>query len=193
MAKKHNIHILRLLLSNKKKQFTIREISKQTSIDYKTVHVAIQNLSSSNTIEAKKIGQTTLCSLNLKKFTEEIYVAEYSRTQDLLKNKSFNSLMSYFENLEPFFIMLLFGSYASGKQRKSSDIDLMLITDNEKMKIEITQIISLIPLDIHFLHFTTKEYLDMLKTTQFNVGKEAFYNNIIIFGIEDYYRMIKNA
>ena len=31
----------------------------------------------------------------------------------------------------------------------------------------------------------------MLKTTEFNVGKEAFYNNIILYGIEDYYRMIQ--
>jgi len=53
--------------------------------------------------------------------------------------------------------------------------------------------ISLIPLNIHLVEFTSEEFLSMLKTTEFNVGREAFNNNIILFGIENYYKLIKNA
>lgn len=69
----------------------------------------------------------------------------------------------------------------------------MLITDNEKTKQNFKNKMSLIPLNIHLLTFTSSEFLSMLKTTEFNVGKEAFDSNIILFGIEDYYRLIKNA
>jgi len=89
--------------------------------------------------------------------------------------------------------LLLFGSYASGKARTGSDIDLMLITDDKTIESQIKNQMSLIPLPVHLLSFTAGEFISMLKTTEFNVGQEAFYNNIILFGIEDYYRLIQGV
>jgi len=196
MVKENNtrISILKLLLSNNKMEFTIRAISHHVAIDYKTVYGEVQELILANSILARKAGQATLCSINLKKFNADIFKTELARREGLLKNKNLSVLCSYFEEIkDPFFILLLFGSYASGKPRKGSDIDLLLITDHEKIKRTIQGKVSLIPLDSHFLAFTSEEFLSMLKTTEFNVGKEAFYNHIILFGIEDYYRLIQNA
>jgi len=67
----------------------------------------------------------------------------------------------------------------------------MLITNNENTKEKIKSKIALIPWEIHLTQFNSEEFIAMLKTTEFNVGKEAFYNNIILYGIEDYYRMIQ--
>ena len=195
MEKIHNTKdkILLLLLLNKKKEFTIRGISRKISIDYKSVYIIVNKLISDRIINARKIGQTILCSLNLKTFNDDLFRAEYIRRGELLKNKDFKAMNSYFEDIKnPFFILLLFGSYASGKVRKGSDIDLMLVTDDKKMKESIKNKISLIPLDIHLLDFNSKEFVSMLKTSEFNVGKEAFYNNIILFGIENYYELLKN-
>ena len=186
--------ILKLLLSNKKEEFTIRAIAKHVLIDYKTVYIVTKELIKNKVVQAKKAGQTTLCSINQKEFNSDMYKTEAIRKEELLKNKKFSVLYSYFNDIkEPFFILLLFGSYASGKPRKGSDIDLMLIADDEKVKKQVKSKISLIPLNIHLVDFTSEEFLSMLKTTEFNVGKEAFYNNIILFGIEGYYRLIKNA
>ena len=69
----------------------------------------------------------------------------------------------------------------------------MLITNNQKIQKQIKDKTSLIPLNIHFLDFTSQEFLSMIQTTKFNVGKEAFYNNIILYGIEDYYRLLQHA
>lgn len=196
MVKKHNTKdkILSLLLSNKRERFTIRAISRKISIDYKTVYLKVKDLIENKIIRAEKAGQTTLCSVNQKEFNADVFRAELLRKTDLLRNKDFSALDSYFKDIEkPFFILLLFGSYASGESRKKSDIDLMLIADDKKLKEEVKGKTSLIPLDIHLLHFTSGEFLSMLKTTEFNVGKEAFYNNIILFGVEDYYRLIKHA
>ena len=195
-----NIHnttkdkILKLLLLNKQKEFTIRAISKEVLIDYKTVHIIVKRLIKSNTIVAKKAGQTILCSINQKGFNADVFRTESIRKEELLKNKDLYALHNYFKDIkEPFFILLLFGSYASGKARKGSDIDLMLIADNDALRKKAKKIVSLIPLSIHFLDFSSKEVLSMLKTTEFNVGKEAVANNIILFGLEDYYRLVQNA
>lgn len=197
MEKIHNTtkdKILKLLLSNKEKEFTIRAISKEVLIDYKTVHIIVKKLIKSNTLIAKKAGQTILCSINQKGFNADVFRAESIRKEELLKNKDLYALYNYFEDIkEPFFILLLFGSYASGKARKGSDIDLMLIADNDDLRKKAKKVISSIPLNIHFIDFSSKEFLSMLKTTEFNVGKEAVNNNVILFGIEDYYRLIKNA
>ncbi len=194
MEIKHNIKIIRLFLSNKKKEFTIRAIAKETLIEYKAAYLAIQELIEQGIVNAKKAGQSTLCSLNTKAFNRIIFQAEEERKEELLKNKDMASLNSYFKEIRsPFFILLLFGSYAKRAERKKSDIDLLLITDIEAVKKEIYEKSKLIPLDIHLIDFSSKEFLSMLKTTEFNVGKEAFYNNIILFGIEDYYRLIQHA
>lgn len=196
MGKRHsNVdHILKFLLSYKTDEFTIRSISRNISVDYKTVHGIMQDLIKANLVRAKKIGQTVLCGINSKEFNADVFRAETLRREELLKNKDFFSLYSYFKDLtEPFFILLLFGSYARGKNRKGSDIDLMLITDNEDTKKKIKSKITLIPLEIHLITFSSPEFSSMLKTTEFNVGREAFYNNIILYGIEDYYRMIQYA
>lgn len=194
MVYKTKDKILKLLLSNKNKEFSIRRISKNISIDYKTVYIIIKRLIKNDVIHAKKIGQTISCSINLKSFNTDIFRVEFIRKKDLLINKNLKTMDSYFKDIkEPFFILLLFGSYASGKIRKGSDIDIMLITDNEKIKKKIKNIISLIPLEIHLVSFNLEEFISMLKTTDFNIGQEAFYNNIILFGIENYYRLIQNA
>ncbi len=196
MEKKHNTKdkILKLLLSNKKEEFTIRAISKNIVVDYKTVYMVIKELVKSNVVHAKKAGQTILCSINQKEFNADVFKAELIRKEELLRNKNFSVLCSYFKDIKkPFFILLLFGSYVAGKPRKGSDIDLMLIVDDEKVKRQVKNKVSLIPLNIHLVDFTSEEFLSMLKTTEFNVGREVFYNNIVLFGIEDYYRLVQNA
>ena len=186
--------LLSLLLSNKREHFSIREISKRIKIDYKTVYLLVQNLIQNKIILSQKAGQTTLCSINLISFNSDIFRAESLRKEELLKNNNFSALQSYFKEVKnPFFVLLLFGSYASGKARTGSDIDLMLITDDKTIESQIKNQMSLIPLPVHLLSFTAGEFISMLKTTEFNVGQEAFYNNIILFGIEDYYRLIQGV
>ena len=197
MSKIHNTtkdKILKFLLSSKNNEFTIRSISKNISVDYKTVYLITKELIKTGIINSKKIGQTILCSINQNNFNSDVFRAELIRREELFKNKNLLVLHNYFKDIEEtFFVLLLFGSYASGKQRKGSDIDLVLIADDENIKKQVKSRLSLIPLKVHLIDFNSKEFLSMLKTTEFNVGKEIFNNNIILFGIEDYYRIIKNA
>ncbi len=196
MEKIHNTQdkIIKFLLSNKGKEFTIRAIAQKIAVDYKGVYIIIKRLIKNETIKSKKIGQTILCTINPKTFNEGIFKAEILRRENIMVNKNFRVLYNRIREAikEPFFILLLFGSYASGEAREKSDIDLMLITDKESIRKKINHIISLLPIKIHLDYFDSKEFSSMLKTTDFNVGREAFNNNVILFGIEDYYRLVQN-
>ena len=196
MVKKHNaeIQILIFLLNHKKEKYTIRAIAKDVSIDYKTAYYTLKDLMAKGVVLAERVGQSHLCSLNLKALSTDIFVAEAHRRAKLLEKKMFNVIYRDLQQIsDQFFILLLFGSQASDKAHKKSDIDFILIADNDDIKKKIQEKLALTPLNIHFLAFTPQEFLSMLKTTDFNVGKESFYNNIILFGIEDYYRLLQHA
>ena len=58
MVKIHNkSKVLSFLLSNKKEEFTIRAISKNVSVDYKTVYLIIKELTKIKLFKPKKLDR----------------------------------------------------------------------------------------------------------------------------------------
>lgn len=190
---KTELKIIRNFIENKKPK-TIREISQQIKADYKITHIAIQRLIGKKVLSVQTVGKSSLCKLEEKYYGMIIYEAEEERKGDIFKNNNIKQL--YKEIISKtntgFFVLLLFGSYAKGKQTKNSDIDLMLISNEKDFEIKISNILSLLPLKTHALVFTEEEFIRMKDNKRSNVVQEAIENNIILYGIEAYYR-IKNA
>ncbi len=187
---KTEIKIIKILIENK--ELTIREISKKISSDYKITYTAVQNLIKKDIISIKTIGKSSLCSLN-KVFSYEIYKAEDERKQELLKNKNLNQLYKEILKIKTsFFIFLIFGSYAKNRQSKTSDIDLMFISNEKDFEKTINNVLSLLPLKTHLLVFTEEEFIRMKDSKENSVVREIIEKNIILYGIENYYKL-KNA
>ena len=170
---------------------SISDISRGLNIDYKNTHNIIKKLEKEGIISLRRIGRLLSSSVN-KKMNEAIFSAEYERRRRILKKSDMKILSQRLESLKFFFVLLIFGSYAKGTSKKSSDIDVMAICD-EGRKNEIRREMSLMPLDIHLSAFTPEEFRDMLNKKEFSVVSEAARRNIILIGIEDYYRMIEDA
>lgn len=183
----NNILILQHLLNHNQEKFTINQIAKDLKINYRIAHQQTKLLEKENLIKTEKAGKALLCSLT-NKFNEKIFRAEYERTQNL--NKDFQIIRKRFAEAKQNYILLLFGSYAKNTQTKHSDIDLLAITENEKEIIEIKE---QIPKNIHLTTTNYKTFLQMIKSKEINVGNQAINNNLILIGIEDYYRLLKNA
>ncbi len=189
---KAEIKILKLLLSNKEEVFTIKKIAERTNINYRIAYEKIKSLEKEKLVKVTKTGNTKVCRFT-NKFDKKVFEAEYERRQELLKkNKDFKVLYKRLSELNFPFIALLFGSYAKGRATKHSDIDLLIVCE-EKREHQIQEILDLFPLKIHPTFTKFEDFMLMLKTKEFNVVSEAVKNNIILIGIEDYYRMIKNA
>lgn len=178
----------------KRKPKTIREIAQHIKADYRITYIAVQRLIVKNVLKVQTVGKGSLCSLNENYFGIEIYKAENERREEILKNKNIDQL--YEEIMSKVktgsFILLLFGSYAKRKQTKSSDIDLLFISNEISFEARISDILSLLPLKTHALVFTEEEFIRMKDAKKSNVIQEAIESNIILYGIEAYYRM-KNA
>jgi predicted nucleotidyltransferase len=190
---KTELKIIKYFIENKK-QKTIREIAQQIKADYRITHTAVQRLIRKNILKVQTIGKSSLCSLNEKYFGANFYEAENERREDILKNKNIDQL--YKEIMSKVktgsFILLLFGSYAKRKQTKSSDIDLLFISNENNFESKISDILSLLPLKTHALVFTEEEFIRMKDSKKSNVVQETIESNIILYGIEAYYRL-KNA
>lgn len=183
------LQILKFLIENQENPLSIRKISKARKINYKSAYNAIEKLEKEKIITLQKLGNTTICSFN-RQFNETVFTAEYQRREELLKNKNFQIICNRLSSLALPIIVLLFGSHAKQKANRHSDIDLLVIGDNQE---KIIKELSLLPLDIHTTGITYEEFLNMAKSKEFSVVSEAMKKNIILIGIEEYYRLIKNA
>ena len=183
--------ILRFLIENKEKEFSINEVAKSLKIDYKLVYTNIKKLREDKIIKVEDLGNTKRCSFS-KSFNNDVFLVENERKKDLLKNKDFLVLTNRLEKINKQFILLLFGSYAKGTETRHSDIDLLLISDKDSAKM-IENELELIPLKIHLTAISYEGFIEMLKSKEQTVVAETIKNNLILFGIEDYYRLLQNA
>lgn len=186
-------NILRLLIENIDESFSIRKISILRKINYKSAYNAIMKLEEQGLAKLERLGNTTKCSFNLK-LNPLVFDVESERREEFLRNKDFKLMCSRLKEFNLPFIALIFGSSIKRAKRgmsgRKSDIDLLIISEQPK---EVGHLISLIPLNIHLTNLTYKEFILMLKSKEFSVVSEVIKHNVILYGVEDYYRMVENA
>jgi predicted nucleotidyltransferase len=173
--------------------FTIRELSKKIKSDYKITHTAVKRLLQKKILSKKNIGKSVLCSLNKWIPCKELLFAEYERAYEVLKNKDIRQLFKEITSkmTTSFFIIILFGSFAKGNINRYSDIDLLFISNEKDFESAIRKILRLVPLNVHPLVLNEKEFLRMLASSELNVVKEVVNNYVILYGIENFYKLMK--
>ncbi len=188
---KTEIKIIKTMLSNHD-TFTIRSLSNKINSDYKITHTATRKLIDKQIIKSTKIGHSNLCNLNIKRISNELFDAELERRADILKNSNilqvYKEIMSHLES--SMFTMILFGSHAKNKFNAKSDVDLLFITNERGFESDLQKITSLLPLDIHSIVLTEKEFKRMYNAKQPNIVTEVSNYYIILYGIELYYNLI---
>lgn len=189
--KRKSIEVLSYLIENNNEKININRISKDLKMDYKNTYNIVQDLAKQNLISLEKFGKNINCVLN-KKTHPFIFEVEEDRRKKLLKIKNFMILYKKLKSLPFSFISLVFGSYAKGKPSKNSDIDMMVLCEKNRER-EIDNVISILPLKIHLVVLNYEEFLTMAKNKEFSVVSEAINNNILLVGIEDYYRLMENV
>jgi len=185
------IEILKLLIENKEENYSIRKIALQRKINYKSAYNALKILEKEGIVELKRVGNTILCTFN-NNFNDLVFKAEYSRRENLFKKREFPVIYDSLSKLEFSLIVLLFGSYAKGTATKHSDIDFLLISDEEHFK-KVQDKISIFPQDIHLTPVTYESFIRMAKSKEFSVVSEALKKNVILIGIEEYYRLLTHV
>ncbi|MBI2673081.1 nucleotidyltransferase domain-containing protein [Candidatus Woesearchaeota archaeon] len=185
--------IIRYLIENKNEELNILKISKELRMDYKNVYSIVKRLEKELLVKLESFGQSSRVKL-ISQVHPLIFEAEYNRRKELLKDKNLAVMLNDFKNAlkSKCYTLLIFGSYAKKTQTKNSDIDLMFIVPDGKEELfekDVHRAARSLPLPIHYLVFSEKQFLDMNNVKKSNVGQEALKNNIILYGIETYYEM----
>ncbi len=186
--------IVKFLIEHKNEELNILTISKSIKMDYKNVYSIIKRLEKMGLVELESFGQSNRVMLS-KIIHPLIFEAEFERRKEILKNKNLAVMLNSFKRgiKSNLYVLLLFGSYAKKKQTKSSDIDLMFICADgleDSFEKEVNRVVSSLPLQVHALIFSESQFNEMINAQKSNVGQEALNNNIILYGIEQYYGMI---
>lgn len=181
--------ILNCMVENREEDFTIRSLSDLIKIDYKNCNIAIKELEKENLIITKKIGNSLICNFT-NNYTPFIGYVEYLRQKVFLKKREFKLLVNDLELIPKPFICLLFGSHVKGSASKTSDIDLLFISEYE---VEIRRVLDRFPFKIHATFISYSEFISMANNKEFSVVSEVLKKNVILVGTEEYYRLLKNV
>lgn len=199
MLTKTQVEIMEVFVSRIMETFSIKQVSELIGKPYPLVHRSIKDLINKNILLKE---QHNLISLNYKGNHSELSYIESLRTEKFLQKKQYKTVHLFIEDSlkainEDFFVMLIFGS-AVEQKKTPGDIDILLIADNsatinktEKLLHNIALNFS-VKFDINVI--STESVYEMLsKRDQTNVMNETLNKHLIIFGAENYYRLLKNA
>ena len=182
--------ILKFLIENKESPYSIREISQRLKADYKNTFQALNNINP-ETYSKKKQGNTCLIEFIPNNNIETLSIEEKRTKEFLSKNPKIKLIVKDINEIGyPFMIVLVFGSFAKGKNTPASDIDICIISDNKTKANKLMEMLNLFSLKIEVQKFTTGEFVSMIEKNQNNLGHEIIRSNIILYGIENYYNLI---
>ena len=171
----------------------IKEISKESSNNL--LQIALKNLKENSIIKEKKVGKSSLFSLELNNLTKTYLALANQESLTKQTKQTTNILTDEIEKYTSFYSIVIFGSYAENKQRKDSDSDIAIIIKdktqktNMKLAINSTTQKSLQKLDIHPI--TKNEFKEMLDQQEENLAKQILENHRVINNPNIFYSLIK--
>jgi len=194
MLKKDELKVLKLLLSDMTKEFTITDISKTLKQNYFQTYRTISELTATENVSIKTIGKSKIVQLDYTKYNPHYIIAEVERMQDAIVNKEICLIQKQIIELHKNFICILFGSQVI-TPKKESDIDLFfIIPDNANYVLTEKAIkIQLAPYhcDINVIH--EKSLLEMwANPKKLNLGNEILKKHIVLYGTEHFMNMLRH-
>jgi len=187
--------ILKLLLSNPKLEYNIREISKNAKINYRLAYNETHLLQKREILEMKRVGTNKLCRLTLNGDIPLFSYIESLRLKEKLRRyPQIKVIKTELDKIRTtYFTCILFGSYAKGKTTKKSDIDLLFIVpekEKDNLERELNSLLSKIYYSIDWNIVIEKSFIEMEESSGLNVVNELIGNHIIIVGGENYYKLL---
>lgn len=194
---KTQLEIMEIFCSSITKSFSIRGVSKQLNKNYKVAYQAMQGLIKEGILSK---DEHQLLKLNShENYPLLAYVESLRAEKFLKKHKEISLFVTDVIQKSPlgFFTLMLFGSYAAGKQRKNSDIDILMIIEDIAQVEAIERNLKFMSETFgnFHIHVVSEESVKemILRPGKLNVINETLNKHILFFGAEDYYRLINQV
>lgn len=179
----NHLKILAIFTKGFDKEYYIREVQKILKISTRTAQIILNDLEKRNILESTTRGKIKLYRLVPSLITKEyITLTESYKTITFLENNPL--IKEIIDKIRHSLkgIILIFGSYAKGIQKKDSDLDLLIIGSHDPKTIK--QFSKLYGIEIN-----TKQYpLTIFKKAMKEdiLLKEVINNHILIKGKDEF-------
>src|SRR3989344_720070 len=169
-------------------RFTMHELSKLTRIPYASFYRTVQQMG--DILDIETVGKSKTLSLKTENpvLKAHLTVSSDEERKEFLQTNQIAKKIANELNTKD--IVMLFGSYAKGKETEKSDIDLLAINKDGKQSVYFAKYELLFKKKIHPLFVTRKEFVSMLKDKEENVGKQALKNHIILNNPEEFWELV---
>ena len=165
--------------------FTMHELSKAIEVPYATFHRTIQEMK--DLVKIQTVGKSKTLALNTDNAAIKSYliISSEEEKKEFLKKQPIISKIASELNAKD--AVVLFGSYAKGIERETSDIDLLIINKKGDKSLSFSKYELLFKKKISPVFVTKSEFAKMLKDKDENVGKQAMKNHIILNNPESFW------
>ena len=183
--------IINYLGKNIKRSYTMHELSKLLEIPYASFYRTVRIIKDLLVVEA--VGKSKIIRLNINNpvVKSHLIVSSDEERKDYLKKRPI--IRKIAAELHTKDVVVLFGSYAKGRQTEKSDIDILVINKDGKKTMSFSTYELLYKKRINPIFVKRKEFKEMLKDKEENVGKQAWKDHIILNNPEEFWRYILNG
>jgi len=182
---KTRVALLSKLMMNSDRSFYIRELSKNLRIPYSVLYKEEKNLVSLGILNEEKKGKVTLVSVNKR-------LPYFSQLKGLIMRTSGlgNLVRSSLSGLKGTRYALIYGSFASGEESNSSDIDVLIIGDvrEEKVLKAISRVEEKTGREVNYLLWNDQEFREKIESKHHLVTDIAGNPIIMLIGEESEFR-----
>jgi predicted nucleotidyltransferase len=177
------LDVIALYSGNYKAEFYLRQISRLAKLPLKTSQNVLINLEKKRILKSKIEGKNKYFDLNLDNIqTKSILLqAEIYRT-DLFLEK-YSQFKTFLKELNTNIPIIVFGSFAKLDADKNSDLDLLILSENEGLPFH------LLPHKIHKVNLSENSFVKAVKEQETLIkeieekhiilNNHSFYVNII--------------
>ncbi len=180
--------ILRQFIRDYSREIYGRQLIGKVNISQKAIALTLEELEKEGILKARKQGNIKYYSLNVEysEIKDMLIVIEHLRKKEFLTK--YRVLAHLFK--EDKRIVGIFGSYAKDTQKEDSDIDMFII--GKKIPEDYEEKGKKFDLNVSIKYFSEKEWLQLVKTKN-NLWKEIISNHVLIFGMEEFVKVIWKA
>lgn len=182
---KTRVALLYKLMVNTDKSFYIRELSRELKIPYSVLYKEEKNLVSLGILNEERRGKVTLITVNKR-------LSYFADLRDLIiKTAGLGDLIKEpLSKLKEIRYAVIYGSFASGEESESSDVDLLIVgnADEEKVLNAISMVEKRIGREINYILWSEKEFIKRVRSKHHLLKDIMNKPLIMLIGEEDEFR-----
>lgn len=187
------LRIISLLEKNIFQEISLHQISQRISLDYKTIRKTVQQLVAMSLLKKETKGRGHFVSLNLNHYDLKTYLSFASYANRVHYFQKNHQLIFLLEEIKKLNLgessLILFGSTVVQANTKSSDIDLLLLTNNQNTAMTLKSLLSNYNLKADLTVVSFDQYKKSLRDRGFNLANQVIEKHIILYRPEVYWNL----